>query len=158
MAAEFITPWTGRRDITVLMLRAGKFRPGETRPDGDEPCRQGFEVRHNHPDVSREDLRLTRRQMELLLPDVNPHVFWADHHVGITGKPQPGRVEGLGHFLVGHLHIEVLHTEDVSNVLSCTIVGLLHTRSSPSSPVVSAGTTGYFWVAIAMWGDYTITC
>src|SRR5215813_3411785 len=149
MAAEFIAPWAGRRDITVLVLRTGKFRPGKTLLEGHQPCLQGFEVRHNHPDVPWEDLRLARRQMELLLPDVNPHIFRADHHVGITGKPQPGRIEGLCHFLVGHLYIEMLHTEDVPNVLSWTIVGLLHTRSSPSSPVAPAGTTGYFWVAIA---------
>ena len=87
MAAEFITPWAGRRDIPFLVLRAGKFRPGETLPDGDQPCLQGFEVRHDHPDVPWKDLRVARRQMELLLSDVDPHVFRADHHVGITGKP-----------------------------------------------------------------------
>jgi hypothetical protein len=117
MAAEFIAPWAGRRDITVLVLRAGKFRPGKTLLEGNQACLQGFEVRHDHPNVPWEDLRVARRQMELLLPDVDPHVFRADHHVGITGKSQASRIEGLGHFLVWHLHIEMLHTEDVPNVL-----------------------------------------
>src|SRR5262245_32778849 len=70
MAAEFIAPWAGCRDITLLMLGTGKFRPGETLLEGNEACLQGFEVRHHHPDISWEGLRLTRWQMELLLPDV----------------------------------------------------------------------------------------
>src|SRR5215510_5174578 len=95
--------------------------------------------------------------MELLLPDVDPHVFRADHHIGIPCKSQTSRIESLCHLLVRYGDIEMLHAENVPNVLGCTIESLLHTRRSPFSPVRLVETTTYCWVTVAMWGDYTIT-
>src|SRR5262249_16080028 len=75
--------------------------------------------------------------MELLLPDVDPHVLRTNHHVRIPRQPEPGDVERQREGLIGHGHVDMLHPQDVPDVLSSTIVccvvhlSLLVFRSQP---------------------------
>jgi len=130
MAAELVTPRAGDVDVAVF-FGAGELRLRHLILQCREAHLESLQVGHYQADNATQHLRLARRQVELLLPDVHPHVFGAHHHVGVTGKTQAGNVKLRGRHLAGGRHVDVLHAQDVANVLRCAVECLLHGNRSP---------------------------
>ena len=121
--AEPVAP--GRSDSDVLVLDAvGELGAREQVAYTSQPRRQRVEVGHHDLDVAPHEVRLARRQVELRLAHVDPHVLDPDHDVGVAREAQALDVEGRGGPLVGHAHVDVLEHEDIADVLLAPIVAL----------------------------------
>ena len=132
-AAQPVPPRAGDGHVLVLD-RVGELGPGELRLDLGEARDQRVEVGDDEADPPAEHLRCARRQVELLLADVDPHVLGGDHEVRVAREPETLHVERGGDGLVGDLHVDVLEEQDVARVLAAPVKPLGHRLSSPISP------------------------
>jgi len=87
-------------------------------------------------EVSAQHLRLSGGQVELLLPDIDPHVLEPEHQVRVAGQPEAHDVEEGGELLVGDLHVDMLQRHDVAHVLGGPVVRLARHGSPPPDGVV----------------------
>ena len=111
-----LPPRAGQGDVVILLL-AGELGALHGPVDEIQAPLQPFEVRDDHPDVAAELLGVALRQVELLLPDIDPHVERAKVDVRVACEPQAGDVEQRGDLLVRHGEVDVLHVEDVAEIL-----------------------------------------
>ena len=91
------------------------------------------EIGHDHADVPAQHLRLAaRRQVELLAPEIDPHVLVADRHVGVAGEAQPDDVEERREALVVDRRVDVLEPDDVVDVGGGAVVDCWSMVSPPA--------------------------
>ena len=97
---------------------------------------QGFQIRKNQADVTRDLLDAPAGQVELLAADVDPHVVQAHVHVRVPGQPESQNVEHYGLSLIGDRDIDVLKGNNVAEVIGLAIVTIgLHLYLRVDSPV-----------------------
>ena len=92
------------------MLAVPSFEAGQARL-------QLVDVGHHHTDGAPQHLGVALGQVELLRPDVDPHVGGAEVDVGIAGEAESAHVEQRGELLVGHRDVDVLERQQVADVL-----------------------------------------
>src|SRR5262249_17932601 len=137
VAPERVPPRAGHPHVLVLDSEV-ELRPGELRARRLEAHLERLQVRHHAADVPAQHLRIARRKVELLLPEVDPHVLDADHDVRIAREPETLDVEGGRLDLIRDLHVDVLERHDVADVLAPPIVRLGHDGLPYPRPVVFA--------------------
>ena len=105
-----------------------------------KPVQQGRAIRqHQARDPARKDLAAAGQQMELALPDIDPHIVGAGIDEGIAGEAEAGHVKQRGQALSGDGGVDMSETDDVADVLGRAIeMSLFHGtfRSCDSSPGV----------------------
>src|SRR6185295_6116339 len=72
VAPEVIAPRTGGRD-EIALARPFELRALQALFDGLEPLFEMLRIGHDKAHVAGEALRAARRQVKLLLADVDPH-------------------------------------------------------------------------------------
>src|ERR1051325_2811943 len=92
VAAEVVAPRTRRRDV-IAIARPFEVRALQALYDGLEPLFEMFRIRDDEARVTREALRAARRQVKLLLADVDPHVVEADGEIRIAREAEADDVE-----------------------------------------------------------------
>ena len=95
---------------------------------------QGGQIRNHHPDVASEHLRVTRREVKLLLANVHPHIARPDHHIWVAGQAEAGDIKGRSNRLVRNGDIHMFHPNDIPDILRGTIIRFLVLHSLPSLP------------------------
>ena len=105
-----------------LRSRKSKLVPASGARTPSQPLEQGRAVRQHQAGDAAQDLDPAGRQMELALPDIDPHVVGAGIDEGIAGEPEPGHVEQRGQALPRDGGVDVPETDDVADVLDRTIV------------------------------------
>jgi hypothetical protein len=109
----------------VLVLhRVLEPGPREAALDRRQPAGQLVEIGDDEAHVAAQHLGVAGRQVELLLPDVDPHVVERRHQVRVPGQAEAHDVEHRGDLLVGDLHVDVLERDDVADVLAGPVVSL----------------------------------
>jgi hypothetical protein len=115
----------------LVLDGAGKRRPREPILHLAEPRRKRVEIGHDHVDEAGKHLRGAGGQVELVLPQVDPHIVETDHEVGVAREPEPHHIERGRDRLVRHPHVGVLDRDDVADVLVPPLVLFLHHVRSP---------------------------
>src|SRR5262249_40188549 len=128
--AELVAPRARRLDISVVLLAVEfcvrKFILGLA-----ETLAKLLERRNNKADMAAQHIRVTGRQMELALADIDPHVVGAREHKGVASQAQRGQVKLGRQPLIVDSKIDVFKTDEVTEILSRTIVGLLCHQGPP---------------------------
>ena len=105
---ELVAPRTDDRHVLTAILPPEVRRCLELTLDPRQAVFQRGQVRHHKPRVPAQNLRLTGRQVELLVADVDPHVCETNIQVRITRKAEANDIEQRRQRLIGYLGIDVL--------------------------------------------------
>ena len=87
VAADLVAPRTGHLDVVFAGLPA-EGRAGQFVFESGQPPLQRIEVGHDQTDTAGEHLRVTGRQVELLLANIDPHILRPDHHIRVAGQAE----------------------------------------------------------------------
>ena len=131
VTAQLIPPGTRHRDMTPFG-RPTKGGIGEPLLHPPKPGLQRIQVWNHHPDMTSENLGVTRREMKLLLADIHPHIARPDHHIRVARKPEARDIECRSNRLVRDRDIDVFHAEHIADILRSSIIFflILHGLSS----------------------------
>ena len=86
-----------------------------------EALQQCQAIRNDNPGVATHDLRIARRQMELALTDVDPHVADAGHQVRVAREAEAHDIENRRQPLVRNARIDVLKANDIAEILDRSV-------------------------------------
>ncbi len=136
MQPEPIPPRAG--DVRVARLDVvGELRALQPLGRGGQAGRQLVEVGNHQAGEPAQHLRRRRRQVELRVADVDPHVLEPDHEVRVTRQAQRDHVELRGQLLVGHTDVDVLEVDHVAEIFLGPIEGLSrHGHGAPPGKIV----------------------
>src|SRR5689334_7390635 len=115
VAAEVVAPRAGGGDVAVV-ARPFELRADEALLDRLEPLLQVLGVGDHETHVAGEALPAARRQMELLLADVGPHVVEADREIRVAREAETDDIEKNRLRLVGDRDVQMLQQNDVADV------------------------------------------
>src|SRR5260370_1186586 len=118
---DAIAPWRDSLDAIVAFaeIEAGPF---QRLARLGQPLQQGRAVRQHQAGDAAQDLDPAGRQMELALPDIDPHIVGAGIDEGIASQPEPGHVEQRGQALPGDGGVDVAETDDVAGILDRALI------------------------------------
>ena len=107
----------------VALLGERKAGAREQAGDVAQARDERLQIGNDETDAAAHHLRLTRRQVELRLADVDPHVVDPGHEIGIAGETETAHVENGGELLVRDGDVDVLELDDVADVLGGAVEG-----------------------------------
>ncbi len=123
----------GRDGLDAIIAFAEiEARPRERLAHAGKPLQQGRAIGQHQARDPAQDLAAAGRQMELALPDIDPHIVGAGADEGVAGEAEPGHVEERGQALLGHGGVDVAETDDVADILDRAIVATLFHGAVPN--------------------------
>src|ERR1700735_241534 len=120
MDTNSVAPGAGRFDH-VTGLAETELRPLQELLGIVQTCQQRFEIGHHQRGGTTQHLHPPRRQMELSLADINPHVFQTGHQVWVPGKSQAHQIVSGRERLIRYRHIDVTKLNDIAEIFDSPV-------------------------------------